>query len=124
MRRTRRAAITPRATENVFRQADGQEYLIKRETVLPRSCSLCQGDLVLATASYTHLTYQAVPYYLHRIGLWPGYELRNEQDAVVLTLHCVLSTTLKAETDMRQDAGLALVVLAYHRVYHRFRRRV
>jgi len=53
--------VTPLATENVFRQADGQEYLIKRETVLPRSYALRQGDLVLATASYTHLTYQAVP---------------------------------------------------------------
>ncbi len=103
----------PLGKESVFRQADGQRFVIQREGLLTGKYSLRQGDRVLGQANRMDLTYESAPYCLRRSGLRPAYELRDGQDAAVFAISRALSVTPRAEIDMQHDADLLLVVLAY-----------
>ncbi len=113
--------------ESVFSQADGQRFVIRTKGWISTVYSMQLGEIEWATAERFEISYRTVPYYLRRTGPLGGYELRNEQDAVVLEITMATFPGRRTEIEMVQAADLPLVVLAYFLVRlraQRWRRRV
>lgn len=109
--------------ESLFRQADGQQFVIRPTGLLSRTYHLQQGEVEWATAEHMEISYRAVPYYLRRSGSLGVWQLRNEQDAVVLEMTKPGFLASGAEIEMMQDADLPLVVLAYFLMRRRIQSR-
>lgn len=109
--------------ESQFREADGQQFVIQREGLLTDRYTMRQGNLELATVERMDITYRAVPYHLSRAGLLGPYQLRNEQDAVVLEITKPSVLISEIEIEMLQDGDLLLVVLAYFLMRRHLQRR-
>jgi hypothetical protein len=109
--------------ESVFRQADGQQFVIRPKGFLSSTYHLQQGEVEWATAERMEISYRAVPYYLRRAGSQGAWQLRNEQDAVVLEITKPGFLASGAEIEMMQDGDLPLVVLAYFLMRRRIQSR-
>ncbi len=113
--------------ESVFSQADGQRFVIRSKGGIGAVYSMHLGEIEWATAERFEISYRAVPYYLRRTGPMGAYQLRNEQDAVVLEITMATFPARRTEIEMVQAADLPLVALAYFLVRlraQRWRRRV
>ena len=108
--------------QSLFHQADGQQFVIRPKGPLSSTYHMQQGEIEWATMGRSDITYRAVPYYLRRAGSLGAWQLRNEQDAVVLEIKPGFLTS-GTEIEMLQDADLPLVVLAYFLVRLRIQRR-
>ncbi len=108
--------------ESVFSQADGQRFVLRTKGGISAVYSMHLGEIEWATAERFEISYRAVPYYLRRTGPLGGYELRNEQDAVVLEITMAGVPARRTEIEMAQAADLPLVVLAYLLVRRRAQR--
>ena len=108
--------------QSLFQQADGQQFVIRPKGPLSSTYHMQQGEIEWATMGRSDITYRAVPYYLRRAGSLGAWQLRNEQDAVVLEIKPGFLTS-GTEIEMLQDADLPLVVLAYFLVRLRIQRR-
>ena len=116
-----------RSRESVFSQADGQRFVIRTKGGISTVYSMHLGEIEWATAERFEISYRAVPYYLRRTGPLGGYQLRNEQDALLLEITMAAVPGRRTEIEMAQAADLPLVVLVYslvRRRAQRWRRRV
>ena len=101
--------------------------LIRTKGGISTVYSMHLGEIEWATAERFEISYRAVPYYLRRTGPLGGYQLRNEQDALVLEITMAAVPGRRTEIEMAQAADLHLVVLVYslvRRRAQRWRRRV